>query len=83
MRKVTNIYLHTSLFVPGLGNISDKLPDPHKTLVDLEMLDNGEEILVTAALAKNNKVSFGIPKSNIKVYTYTEVADKKPPNDTY
>jgi hypothetical protein len=46
------------------------------------MIDNGAEILVTGSLLGKSKVSFGVPKSNIKVFTYVDEAAKDVPDET-
>lgn len=75
MRKALNVFLHNTMFIPGLGNLSDKLPDPHKTLVGLDMTVLDHEIVIECGLVNAPKIRFAVPKSNIKAYTFVDVPD--------
>lgn len=78
-RKIKYLRLHTKLFIPGVGDLGDVLPDPRKSFsLQLTDLENG--VLIDIATKEGVKVQGRIPDGNIAlaVYLPEEVPAPKP-----
>jgi hypothetical protein len=61
-RKVKHLKAHSSLFIPGLGNLTDSLPNQSKSLPGLEMVLRAEGVEV-----KCKNICALIPLANIQM----------------
>jgi hypothetical protein len=65
-KKMSYLSLHTTLFIPGLGSLGDKLPSPSKTL----------NLVITRASGgydlnfNNGKIKAFVPDSNTQLAVY-------------
>lgn len=65
--KIKYLKLHSTVFIPGVGNLGDALPSPTKTVENLSMIhsENGVELV-----AGRLKVSAIIPWPNVQLAVY-------------
>lgn len=63
---VTYAKLHTTLFVPGFGNVEATLPPKGKTLIDLHMIGNSAGVECTFKDAKGGKHRAFVPWGTVQ-----------------
>ena len=82
-KKVLYAKLHSTFFIPSLGNMKDTLPSDSKTLQDFEMVkeDDGSLTLSWSVRVGSNKVrrSYGIGAASVLGVSYEDeiVTEKK------
>jgi hypothetical protein len=73
---VNYVKLHSTTFVPSLGDVPATLPSNAKTLHDLEMSESPTGVLIQCRKVPNAPlIRFVIPYATVSLYTLGELVD--------